>query len=82
LFRSLRYRSAKKRLAFYLGLEHKPPSVGSRQEKHTARAEDFPPNTDTYGKLSDYWDLYAGWFVPRYGAFLRAATDYCGIPLR
>jgi 2-polyprenyl-3-methyl-5-hydroxy-6-metoxy-1,4-benzoquinol methylase len=82
MFRSFRYNAAKKRLAFFIR-GPRPPSVSwSVQVKHTARVEEFSPNTCPYGQMASYWDTYAGWFVPNYGEFLTAAGDYYGIPLQ
>jgi SAM-dependent methyltransferase len=81
MFRWLDWYWAKRRLALQ-PIEAVPPAVKVRVEKHTAKAEDFPPNTDPYAQMAALWDPYASWCAPHYDQFLAAAERYYGLPIR
>jgi proline iminopeptidase len=77
MFRLLRWHLAKARLAAPVVCP--PPGVRVCQSNYLGRAQDWPPNTEPYGKLAALWDDCAGWFVPDYGRFLEAAGRHHGI---
>src|SRR5262249_36866272 len=46
------------------------------------KVEEFPPDTEEYGRLAAFWDEYGSTFVPAYGRFLAAVAAFHDFPVR
>src|SRR5436305_12542736 len=79
MFRWLRWHLAKRRLARAISVP--PLHIHVYSEPHTPRPEDLQPTAEPYARLAGLWEELAGWFVPEYGRFLRAAGAHYGLDI-
>jgi SAM-dependent methyltransferase len=77
MFRRLLWHLAKRRLARAIAVP--PLHIHVSTQPHTANREALQPTAEPYARLAGLWDELAGWFVPEYGRFLRAAGDHYGL---
>ncbi len=79
MFRRLRWHLAKRRLARVISVP--PLHIQVCTEPHAPKPEELHPTAEPYAGLAGLWDELAGWFVPEYGRFLRAAGAHYGLDI-